>query len=634
MVFSYTRSLRVLEEPDILVCGIGCAGLTEAVAAARMGLTTMAVEQWPFAGGNITVTHSGNVDSISGVENITGSTFADTFTFYQDAGTLGVGLIDGSYGDDTFDVKAGVTTNFDIDGNVGDDVVDIADGAAITHFDGGAGTNNVHFTGTTGATATGISNVYSVYADQTTGTFSVTLADGGVTTRAAHIDYMTGGSGDDYVTYSASLIAGDTVDLAGGTGDTLTLEATSNTVALSNVENVIGTSGNDQLTLTNAVTGVNINLMGGTDTLNVASGFSSISISGVENISGTGGSHTLTFNTAVSGVTVDFGGGGGDVLNLAAGTNTLSVANVETVNGNTGNDTLTWVASGTYSVNGGGGTDGIYLNNAGANFFTVTDIGMIYGSSNTDTVTYASAVTSSNVSNVENIYGSTGNDAVTVDTNLLTGNIVDLGTGTDELILQSTSNAAILRNVETITGSSASESLTLEEAVSGVSIDLGAGTDTLNLGGAANNVTVTNVETINGSTGADTITVSDSAHGIVIAGDGGADILTGGSGNDIFKYVSVSDSASGSGDTISGFDATNGDILNFGVFMATNFSFLGDHTVGFTANGNAQARFNDTSKVLEIDSDGSGAVDMTITLTGVALTDLDDTDFSTPGAMA
>ena len=51
----YSRTVRVSNQPDVLVCGIGCAGVAAAVAAARMGAECLAVEQWPFAGGNTTV---------------------------------------------------------------------------------------------------------------------------------------------------------------------------------------------------------------------------------------------------------------------------------------------------------------------------------------------------------------------------------------------------------------------------------------------------------------------------------------------------------------------------------------------------------------------------------------------------
>lgn len=50
----YSRSLPVISEPDVLVCGVGCAGLGAAVSAARMGAKTVAIEQFGFAGGFMT----------------------------------------------------------------------------------------------------------------------------------------------------------------------------------------------------------------------------------------------------------------------------------------------------------------------------------------------------------------------------------------------------------------------------------------------------------------------------------------------------------------------------------------------------------------------------------------------------
>ena len=58
------------------------------------------------------------------------------------------------------------------------------------------------------------------------------------------------------------------------------------------------------------------------------------------------------------------------------------------------------------------------------------------------------------------------------------------------------------------------------------------------------------------------------------------------------------------------------------------FSFVGDSENSFTGGGNASAKFNDTSKILEIDVDGNSTTDMEIQLINVALSKLDETDFS------
>lgn len=47
----FARRLPVIAEPDVLVCGAGCAGLGAAIAAGRLGVETMIVERTGYAGG-------------------------------------------------------------------------------------------------------------------------------------------------------------------------------------------------------------------------------------------------------------------------------------------------------------------------------------------------------------------------------------------------------------------------------------------------------------------------------------------------------------------------------------------------------------------------------------------------------
>ena len=54
---NYSKSVEIIAKPDVLVCGIGCAGIAATVAAARMGVKTMGVEKWPFAGGTYTASN-------------------------------------------------------------------------------------------------------------------------------------------------------------------------------------------------------------------------------------------------------------------------------------------------------------------------------------------------------------------------------------------------------------------------------------------------------------------------------------------------------------------------------------------------------------------------------------------------
>ena len=71
----YTKSLPVVAEPDVLVCGTGLAGIGAAVGAARNGASVMAVDRMGFAGGFFT--------------NIIGSAF-DGFV-YEETGKPVVG---------------------------------------------------------------------------------------------------------------------------------------------------------------------------------------------------------------------------------------------------------------------------------------------------------------------------------------------------------------------------------------------------------------------------------------------------------------------------------------------------------------------------------------------------------------
>jgi len=64
----YSRDLQVAYQPDVMVCGIGCAGLTAAIASGRMGASTLAIERWPFAGGNTT---AASVNGCCGLTDMT-----------------------------------------------------------------------------------------------------------------------------------------------------------------------------------------------------------------------------------------------------------------------------------------------------------------------------------------------------------------------------------------------------------------------------------------------------------------------------------------------------------------------------------------------------------------------------------
>jgi glycine/D-amino acid oxidase-like deaminating enzyme len=75
-MIQFSRSLPVSAEPDVLVCGAGCAGTVAAIAAARHGAKVLLIEQFGFAGGYITgvvgASFDGFVDLRSGLPVVGG----------------------------------------------------------------------------------------------------------------------------------------------------------------------------------------------------------------------------------------------------------------------------------------------------------------------------------------------------------------------------------------------------------------------------------------------------------------------------------------------------------------------------------------------------------------------------------
>jgi Ca2+-binding RTX toxin-like protein len=173
----------------------------------------------------------------------------------------------------------------------------------------------------------------------------------------------------------------------------------------------------------------------------------------------------------------------------------------------------------------------------------------------------------------------------------------------------------ILDGYDELTGTTAAETI--------------AGTANADLiqGGAGNDVIfgLYGNDTLNGDAGSDTI-----------FGGSGADTLTGGADTDYFTYSLATHSAVSSGDTITDFDAagdplSSGDKIKITDILTGTFSFLGANTVSFTGatgGNNTEARFNDTTKLLEIDANGDATVDMEITLSAVSISNLDATDFT------
>ncbi|MBT5034473.1 MAG: calcium-binding protein, partial [Rhodospirillaceae bacterium] len=403
-------------------------------------------------------------------------------------------------------------------------------------------------------------------------------------------DSIDGGLGNNVVDYSQDEKFGGfqavTVDLAAGTA----IDGFGDTDTLTNIERVRGTSHDDVFTAGGG--GQQFIGLGGSDTID----------------GGSGGSDEVRYDVDAS-----FGGTAGVNVNLATGVaidgfgTTDSLSGIERARGTSEDDTLIGNASnnrfrgldGNDTIDGGAGTgdevDYVQDFNKGGTQDVTVDLSAgtaIDGFGGVDTL-----------SNIENIRAGVFDDTLTGDANAnrfigLAGNdTIDGGDGIDQVDYSQ----------DSVFG-----------GIVGVTVDLSAGTATDGFGSTDS---LTNIESVTGTEFADNIT-----------GDIGSDTLTGGLGSDIFRYTAADQSATGASDLIADFIAdtasSDHDVISLEGVVSGAFSFVGDETTAFSGGGNASAKFNDTTKILEIDVDGNLTTDMEIELTNVALADLDDTDFS------
>lgn len=161
--------------------------------------------------------------------------------------------------------------------------------------------------------------------------------------------------------------------------------------------------------------------------------------------------------------------------------------------------------------------------------------------------------------NLDTVTGSSGPDVVSIG-GAFSGSTVDLGGGSDSLSLVSGDHTLTVANVETIVGGSGTDVVTIPtREVSGSAVDLGGATDTLTLAsGQGDTVTVSNVEVIHGGDGNDVITIATALpSGSSIDLGGGTDTLVlAGSGNTVSVHGVESIIGSNGGDRITNTGAT------------------------------------------------------------------------------
>ncbi len=271
---------------------------------------------------NVNLGGSAVGDTLTSIEQLTGSAYNDSLTANATAET-----ISGGAGNDT--IASGPTGGDNLDGGTGTDLADFSGSS-------GAVTVTLNTTLNYGGSAQGdtLANfeqlMGSAFNDSLTANAANETLYGGagndtVVASAAGHDSLDGGAGND--TFIASSAGGDT--LSGGTGE--------------DMANFSGTSGP-----------VNVNLATGSATL---TGGAADSLSGIEDVTGTSGNDTLTGDSVSNQL---YGGAGNDTIVGGGG--------ADSIYGGAGNDSIT--AGVGASVDGGSGTDTLNVSGMGQTHIT------------------------------------------------------------------------------------------------------------------------------------------------------------------------------------------------------------------------------------------------------------------------
>ena len=513
---------------DMIDGGVGFDRAAYFQASAAIGGVTVSLllqNSWQNTG-------SQGLDYLTGIENLSGTPFADSLT-----GDSGNNWLWGSVA--TIDVGFASTTNNDmLDGGDGNDMLWV--GIGNHNVIGGAGIDTLYFTengqlpveggvtvslGLQGAvqttgqgnwTLTGIENLSGGTGDDNlTGDGNANVLGGSL-----GADSLSGAGGDDillgdgFIDFDASNVTINVLDLGVDGGNDL-LEG-----GLGN-DQLYGGAGIDTASYTNAAGGVTVTLFTNGNGNGSSSGADgNDTLSGIENLTGS------AFNDILGGNNQD------NVLTGGAGNDTLR--------GNAGNDQMF----------GGSGND--FLGNGAGD-------DLIDGGDGFDRVShYTGAIAGVTVDlRIQGVAQNTGqgNDTLvgiehvsgTIFGDVLTGNDGDNWIwGSPATLADATISAA---NNDVLDGQGGNDLLVV--GIGNHSIDGGTGTDTLAftenanndpavsvslaLQGAAQvtgqgNWTITNIENLSGGTNNDTLTGDGNAN--ILGGYIGNDTLVGGAGND------------------------------------------------------------------------------------------------------
>jgi hypothetical protein len=499
---------------------------------------------------NITGANAGNIAAILpapggfvGVENLVGGTGNDQFTFAT-GGSL-AGTIDGGAGTNSLtgdNAARTFTINAANAGTVG--TILTAGFTNIQNLSGGSAADGFTFVGPAGAltgTINGGGGSDTITGDDTGRTFTITAANAGnvgtiLAAGFTSVENLAGGSANDQFTFAGGSLTG-TINGGGGTntitGDngtrTYTITgANAGTIGtllpngFTNVENLVGGTGNDQFTFNNGGS-----LSG---TINGGAGV------GIDTITGDNNARTFTITSPNAGT--------------ISGILTAGFLDIENLTGGTQNDAFTFQNGGTLSgnINAGNGSDVLTADDGGRTFTltgtnagtlstilggTFSLINALVGGAGNDTFVFNNG---GSLTTPGNIDGGAGNDKIVGDDAGRTFTVTAANAGTVNTIL-----AGSFTNVENLTGGAGADQFTFNNggSLSG-NIDGAAGTDTLTGDNAARTFTVTAANSGNVST-------------ILTAGFSNVENLVGGTANDRFQFVTPG----GLGGTIDGGTGTD-----------------------------------------------------------------------------
>lgn len=453
-------------------------------------------------------------DVLAEIENLVGSTYADTLT-----GDGGANAIDGGAGNDVMAGGGGADT---LIGGAGTDTADYsASGAGVT----------VNLTTGTGSGGDAQGDVLSQIENLLGSNFADLLTGDG------NANSLTGGAGDDSLFGGAgsdSLFGGDGNDLLQGGAGSDRLE---------------GGAGIDTVDYSDSTSAVNVNLATGSGSGGSAGGDT---IVGVENIFGSIYNDSLYGDAGNNFIS---GGAGNDLIDSGNGDDTLAGgAGRDTLYGGQGMDFLD------YSDSNAGVSINLATNTASGGHATgdvLAGVDGIFGSAFDDTLIGFDnfGLTGDVYTNV--FYGGGGNDYI----DGAAGNDVVAGDEGNDTVIAGAGD-------DTASGGTGNDFVyggTGNDIASG-----GAGNDAV-YGGAGNDSLTGDDgdDLLDGDTGNDSMqggTGNDSLYGgagnDTLEGGSGNDLLSGGSGNDLLVGGSGSDTfVGGMGDTIVG-GAGDNDVLD------------------------------------------------------------------------